>query len=169
MSLTIRWIALLVLVTLTRADDDCGSKGIHCVNTTTYQTCSYFLWWVKYGDYEECATGTACDEEDGEDACLTVTTTTTAPTTSITEPANSCGDNGVHCVNDTTYRKCVELLGIYIYSGNYQTCESGTVCDENGGNVSCSTITTTTELTTTIQAEEEEDAWWCWIFLYLFC
>ncbi|XP_066150450.1 uncharacterized protein [Euwallacea fornicatus] len=52
----------------------CGSKGIHCINDKTYQTCWYFLWCVKYDfGYSTCEDGTVCDQEKGTTNCVAAT------------------------------------------------------------------------------------------------
>lgn len=154
----------------------CGDRGIQCVSETTYRSCWYVLWWVEYGsEYFSCSAGDICEQEIGSLDCIdsnstssttttsttaaTTTTTTTTASTSVTTTttatattrANSCGSNGIHCYNDTTYKSCSVILGVYLYSGSYQTCEDGTVCDEDSGTTNCvsSSVTTSSNTTTT--------------------
>ncbi|XP_066245358.1 uncharacterized protein [Euwallacea similis] len=166
-------VSLLLAFSLSQkgvvGDLSCGDKSIQCISTTTYRSCNRFLWFVLYGAQTyTCDSGLICEQETGTENCVeplatTVSTSTsttitestisTAGTTSAPLPA-SCGTNGIHCYNTTTYRSCHSVLGVILYTGDYVVCGTGTTCSENSKTTNCvsNSAATTISSTTTVSS-----------------
>ncbi|XP_076259963.1 uncharacterized protein LOC143196181 isoform X2 [Rhynchophorus ferrugineus] len=140
----------------------CPSTEYICVNETHYQDCWYFFFFAQFGSEESCPEGQICNEETDGDKCITVTTTTLAPTTTT---KRTCPSKSFICKNETAYQICRWIFFVDFYDEAVQ-CEDGYICDTSS-NATEQCIEQVTTVAPTTVAPSTDKPFYCWILFFL--
>ncbi|XP_076260693.1 uncharacterized protein LOC143196692 [Rhynchophorus ferrugineus] len=142
---------------------NCPSKEYVCVDETHYQDCWYFLFFAKFGSEVSCPDGQICNEETEGEKCISLTTTTLAPTTTT---KRTCPSKEFICRNETAYQTCFWFMYVDFYR-NPVLCDDGYICDTSPDATEfCIKQETTTTAPTTVAPTTDKPIY-CWILFFL--
>ncbi|KAF7284496.1 hypothetical protein GWI33_022086 [Rhynchophorus ferrugineus] len=138
--------------TTTSSSVTCGTKAIHCFNDTSYQTCITIGGNnVLFGNVRDCSTGTVCDEDTGDENCISpsATSLTVSSTTSTTTASTTTSPTSTTTSSTTTSTASTTSSTASTTTSTASTTTTPTTTTTSTEPTSTSTSSTTTSTAST--------------------